>query len=133
MVFQADGKFRSKLGISPARAMPWICSYDSRNGLLTIVQLTLHSPDAEYVNSQWKIQDEPFKGDAVNSYNDGPLPDGDQLGNFYEMESSSPAAFLNPGESMLHVQRTMHFEGSEDSLDALCRKVLQLSLRDISL
>lgn len=133
VVLRADGKFRSKLGISPARAMPWICSYDPSNGLLTIVQFTLNSHDAEYVNSQWKIQDEPFKGDAANAYNDGPLPNGDRLGNFYEMESSSPAAFLDAGESILHVQRTMHFEGSRDALDTLCRKVTQLSLSDISL
>lgn len=132
MVFRADGKFRSKIGISPERVLPWMCSYDPGNGLLTIVQLTVHPAGAEYVNSQWKLQDDPFRGDVVNSYNDGPLPDGGQLGNFYEMESSSPAAFLGKGENMTHVQRTMHFQGPAGSLDSLCRKVLHLSLRDIS-
>jgi hypothetical protein len=133
MVLQADGKYRSKIGISPARAFPWLGSYDSVNDLLTIVQLTLHGPDAEYVNSQWALQKEPFNGDVVNSYNDGPIENGEQLGNFYELESSSPAAFLKPGESIKHIQRTMHFQGKPALLDSITRRTLQLKLSAISL
>ena len=54
---------------------------------------SLPAGEREYVNSLWEIQDEPFRGDVVNSYNDGKLEDGTQLGPFYELESSSPAAF----------------------------------------
>jgi hypothetical protein len=133
MVFKADAKYRSKVGISPERALSWLCSYDPKNDLLTIVQLTPPDAGKGYVNSQWKLQTEPFKGDAVNSYNDGPVQDGTQMGNFYELESSSPAAFLKPGESMRHVQRTMHFQGSSGLLDELVQKKLNLRLKDISL
>jgi hypothetical protein len=30
----------------------------------------------KYVNSKWGQQDDPYKGDVVNSYNDGPVEDG---------------------------------------------------------
>jgi hypothetical protein len=133
MVFQADAKYRSKLGISPQRALPWVCSYDEKKNVLTIAQFTLHSPESEYVNSLWEQQKHPFKGDAVNSYNDGPLENGGQLGKFYEIESSSPAAFLKPGESLSHTHRTVHFEGPKESLDQIALKVLSIDLSDISL
>ena len=50
----------------------------------------------------------PYSGDALNSYNDGPLEDGSQMGPFYELETSSPAAALKPGESITHSQITIH-------------------------
>ncbi len=53
-----------------------------------------------------------FSGDAVNSYNDGPI-DGKQMGKFYEIESSSPAAALAPGTSMQHIHRTIHLKGRQ--------------------
>lgn len=37
----------------------------------------------------------------------------DPLGPFYELETSSPAAALNPGESLRHIQRTIHIKGPE--------------------
>jgi len=36
------------------------------------------------------------------------------MGPFYELESSSPAANLKPGEKLVHRQRIMHFEGNEE-------------------
>lgn len=49
----------------------------------------------------------------MNSYNDDPVEDGEQLGNFYEIESSSPAVELSPGESLKHTHRTIHIQGSK--------------------
>ena len=68
----------------------------------------------------WELQDEPFKGDVVNSYNDGlPSPGAAKpLGPFYELESSSPALALKPGESATHNHRTIHLQGDEA---AICR------------
>ena len=77
------------------------------------------------------MQDDPFSGDAINSYNDGPLEDGTQMGPFYEIESSSPALALKPGESYAHIQRTYHFEGSEKELDVLAKKLLGVSIEEI--
>lgn len=65
-----------------------------------------------YVNSMWEIQKEPFAGDTVNSYNDGPpSPGAKPLGPFYEIETSSAAAALQPGKSIEHIHRTFHFQG----------------------
>lgn len=125
--FQCDGKYRSKIGISPLRAIPFSASYDEDNQVLTIVNYSL--PGSQfYVNSQWKIQDDPFAGDAANSYNDGPVADGSQMGPFYEMESSSPAAQLRPGESLTHFHRTFHFRGSEDKLNTILKQTMGISL-----
>ena len=48
----------------------------------------------------WEMQREPFKGDVINSYNDGPpAPGKPPLGPFYELETSSPALSLSPASS----------------------------------
>jgi hypothetical protein len=81
----------------------------------------------------WEIQDAPYGGDAANSYNDGPpAPGAKPLGPFYELESSSPAAALAPGESLTHVHRTFHFEGPEAELDAIAMATLGTSLGEIA-
>jgi hypothetical protein len=84
-----------------------------------------------YVNSAWKIQDNPYSGDALNSYNDGPLEDGSQMGPFYELETSSPAAALKPGDSITHSQITVHITGDKKLLDKVSIKVLGVSLEEI--
>lgn len=124
--FRGDGRFRSKIGITPARATPILGSYDAGSGMLTIVQFTLPEHATKYVNSQWKIQDDPFRGDVANSYSD----DG-KLGAFYEMESSSPAVELAAGKTLEHVHRTMHLRGKETDLDQIARRVLGVGLDEI--
>ncbi len=132
LFFSGDGKYRSKIGIAPARVKPFAGSYDAANGVLTIVHLTVPEGATDYVNSMWAIQEKPFAGDVVNSYNDGPsAPGAKPLGPFYELESSSPAAALAPGETMSHVHTTMHFQGAEKPLDQIARKVLGVGLEDI--
>lgn len=128
--FKADAKYRSKIGISPKRALPFITSYDSENGVLTIAQFDLAKNKTDYVNSKWEHQKNPFSGDAVNAYNDG-LNEGKQLGNFYEIESSSPAAALSPGQQISHTHRTIHLKGKQSSLDAVAKKLLGISLNKI--
>jgi hypothetical protein len=130
--FKADADFRSKIGVNPKRATGILGSYDAQNQVLTIAQYSLPHHDAEYVNSEWKIQDHPYMGDTANSYNDGPpSPGAPQLGKFYELESSSPAAALAPGVSIEHRQRTIHLQGSEEELDKVARKILSTSLNEI--
>ncbi|HAK95785.1 MAG TPA: hypothetical protein DCM87_12515 [Planctomycetes bacterium] len=132
LFFSGDGKYRSKIGISPRRAKPFAGSYDAANGVLTIVHLTIPEGAADYVNSMWEIQKEPFAGDVVNSYNDGPpAPGAKPLGPFYEIESSSPGAALAPGATLAHVHTTMHFQGPEDALDAIARKALGVGIEEI--
>lgn len=121
--FRGDGLFRSKIGITPSRATPILGSYDEQAGMLTIVQFSLPPGAKKYVNSQWKIQDDPFSGDVANSYSD----DG-KLGAFYEMESSSPAVELAAGKTLEHIHRTMHLRGSAKDLDAIAKGVLGVGL-----
>ncbi|OGD13218.1 MAG: hypothetical protein A2W20_02975 [Candidatus Aminicenantes bacterium RBG_16_66_30] len=132
LFFSGDGKFRSKIGISPARVKPFAGSYDAAGEVLTIVHLTVPAGATDYVNSMWEIQEKPFAGDVVNSYNDGPAaPGAKPLGPFYELESSSPAAALGPGGTLRHVHTTMHFQGSDKALDAIARKVLGVGIEEI--
>jgi len=129
---KADGKFRSKIGLLPERSKGIAGSYASDSRVLTIITCSQQPGVTDYVNSMWvPFQQEPFRGDVINAYNDGPLPDGAQLGPFYELESSSPAAAAAPGEKVSHIHRTFHFEGSEADLDQLAVELLGVSLKQI--
>jgi hypothetical protein len=130
LLFKADAKQRSKIGVSPKRALPIAGSYDAENNVLTISQFTLPEGVTSYVNSTWKIQDDPFVGDAVNAYTDGPIK-GKQMGKFYEIESSSPALSLAPGANATHIHRTIHLSGSTEKLNEIALKVFGLSLNQL--
>jgi hypothetical protein len=122
ILFKADANHRSKIGLAPSRALPVLGSYDAVNNVLTIAQFDLPEGVTDYVNSLWKLQEHPFAGDAVNSYNDGQI-DGKQMGKFYEVESSSPAAALMPGATIRHWHRTIHLKGSKEELDQVAKKI----------
>lgn len=130
--FKVDGEQRRKLGVSPRRALPVAGSYDETNEILTLIHYTLPEDNTDYVNQLWEQQDEPYGGNAVFAYNDGPLEDGSQLGPFYELESSSPAAFLAPEESLTHHHRVFHFTGDKESLNRISQNVLGVSVDEIS-
>jgi len=132
LFFKGDGQYRSKIGISPKRAKAFLGSYDAANRVLTIVHLTIPEKAKEYVNSMWQIQDQPFAGDVVNSYNDGAAsPGAKPLGPFYELETSSPAAALGPGETLGHVHTTIHFQGDEKALSLIAEQVLGVEINEI--
>ena len=132
LAFRADGKYRSKIGLGPARAKRALGSYSEPAQLLTLVLYTKPSGATRYVNSMWERQTAPYAGDVINSYNDGPpAPGKPPLGGFYEIESSSPAAALAPGQSLVHEHQTYHFTGPRAELEALARQVLGVSLSDL--
>jgi len=126
LFFRADARYRSKIGIPPARAKPILGSYDAASRTLTLVRFTLPRRAADYVNSMWTLQADPFRGDVVNSYND----DG-KLGAFFELETSSPALALRPGASARHRHQTIHLQGPESDLDAIARATLGVPLEAI--
>jgi len=126
LFFAADAKCRSKIGISPRRCKPVLGSYDAVNKVLTVVQFTMPKGAMDYVNSMWKLQDDPFSGDVANSYNDN-----GKMGAFYELESSSPALALASGESATHIHRTFHFQGDDAALDAIAKKVFGVTVNEI--
>jgi hypothetical protein len=72
-----------------------------------------------------------LQGDVVNSYNDGPVEDGSIMGPFYEIESSSPAALLAPGERITHTQRTFHITGDEQELNRITTKLFGITIGEI--
>jgi hypothetical protein len=130
LFFKADANSRGKIGIPPQALKPIAGSYDAQNKVLTILQFD-YKGETEYVNSMWEIQKFPYKGDVLNAYNDGKNDTGTQLGQFYELESSSPAIALKRNETLRHTQRTYHFEGTESQLDALCSQLLGVHLAEI--
>jgi hypothetical protein len=132
LFFSGDGQYRSKIGLSPQRAKPTLGSYDAVNKVLTIVQYNQPEGVTDYVNSMWELQDEPFKGDTVNSYNDGPPePGAEPMGPFYELETSSMAAALAPGEKISHIHRTFHLQGSQADLDPIAQATLGVTIAEI--
>ncbi|GAB2534471.1 DUF6786 family protein [Spirosoma aerophilum] len=131
-LFTADARYRSKIGVSPDRATGWIGSYDPTTRTLTLVTYDVDPTNQQYVNSAWEHQKEPFSGDVINAYNDGPMKPGQsQMGQFYELESSSPAARLMPGSQQTHRHTTFHIQGSEASLTKLARQFLATDLSQL--
>ncbi len=130
LYFRCDGKSRGKLGLSPVIAKPIVGSFDFKNNVLTILIPEVHKGEM-YVNSKWEIQKEPYKGDVINSYNDGPLQDGSQLGPFYEIESSSSVKELKPGEAEEYQQTIIHFKGGYATLKEITAQLLHADPDDV--
>ena len=130
LYFRTDGKFRSKIGMNAARTTSVAGNYDPIAQRLTIVTFEMDK-DKKYLNQEWNPERNPLTGDALNAYNDGPMADGSIMGPFLELESSSPAAFLKPGESLSHIHNVYHFVGAEAGLSAIAEKVLGVKLADV--
>ena len=130
--FKGDGEYRSKIGLSPQRAKDVMGSYDPAAKTLTIVKYSKGADQDVYVNSKWEIQKQPFKGDVINAYNDGPpAPGAKPMGPFYELESSSPARELQSGQHIEHTQTTYHFQGDERALSDIASEVLGVSISEV--
>ncbi len=133
LFFKGDGTRRGKIGISPARSLGIAGSYDADSKTLNLVMYNLQPAPAGYVNSMWETQKNPYAGDVLNSYNDGSPGEGKPpLGPFFELETSSPAALLKPGQSIRHIMRTIHIQGSEAELDAIAKSKLSVGLKEIT-
>jgi hypothetical protein len=130
IVFTCDGKYRSKIGLSPLIAKPVAGAFDFKANVLTLVVPQVDK-QADYVNSKWELQKEPYKGDVINSYNDGPLADGTQMGPFLEIESSSPALALKKAGQAVYRQTTLHFQGDYGALKTLAKQVLGADLDSV--
>lgn len=130
--FKIDGQYRSKIGLPRGSAKDICGSYDAAAGVLNILKYTVPQGDVDYVNGQWGHQDNPFGGDVINSYNDGPTETGYVQGPFYEIETSSPGAALAPGETLTHTQYTIHIQGSPEELEAIALKVFGVSLEKVA-
>ena len=130
LYFICDGKFRSKIGLSPVIAKPVAASFDFNKNILTMIFFEIDK-NGLYVNSKWEMQEDPYSGDVLNSYNDGRLENGSQLGPFYELESSSAAMELKPGQVQVYRQVTCHFEGDYQTMSELVWNSLGVKLEDV--
>lgn len=128
LFFKGDGKMRTKIGVGPGSTKGRAGSFDGT--VLTLIQFDV-DPRGQYLKSTWERHENPFGGDAFNSYNDGPNETGNQMGQLYELESTSPTRALKTGERLTHRHRTFHFEGDRAGLDALARAVLGVGLAEI--
>lgn len=130
--FKIDGEYRAKIGLPTGAAQGLCCSYDRNAGVLNILKYNKPEGNPPYVNGQWGPQEDPFTGDAINSYNDGPTETGLVMGPFFEIETSSPGAELVPGASLTHTQYTLHLEGNFESLSAIANKACGADLGKVS-
>ena len=131
LYFKTDGKSRGKLGMNAKRTTSIAGNYDPVTKRLTIITFDVH-PDATYLNQEWNPERDPLVGDALNAYNDGPLEDGSIMGPFLELESSSPGAFLKPGETLTHRHNVYHFVGNMNDLSSLSEALLGVSLEKVT-
>jgi hypothetical protein len=74
-----DSKERGKIGVTPRRSLGNAGSYDPETGRMTLLVYDPPEEYAGYVNSMWELQDNPFSGDAINSYNDGLVDESGKL------------------------------------------------------
>ena len=106
-----------------------------KGGVLTLVSFTMPEDPTKqpYMNNQWGgPHTEPYKGDVVNSYNDGPVAPGKPgLGPFYEIESLSPTLALKTGQSLEHRHRTVHIQAELPTLARLAQEVLGVDLETV--
>jgi hypothetical protein len=145
ILLRGDGRYRSKIGLQPDRAKNVLGSYNHDNRCLTIVHYDKPEGVWDYVNNEWgKRQRRPYRGDVINSYNDGPGGFfGGRPGGFYELETSSPAIMVEPRGWIEHTHRTFHFvpfpstDQTDDSreivetLDPIALRVLGVSVSKV--
>ena len=130
LFLKTDGKCRNKLGLNVKRTKAIAGNYDPDSKRLTITTFNT-DPNGTYLNQEWNPEKDPLTGDALNAYNDGPLEDGSIMGPFLEVESASPAAFLQPGETLQHNHNVFHFVGEEADLTLITEALFGISIKDI--
>jgi hypothetical protein len=135
ILFRADAGYRAEIGVSQKRAKNILGSIDFLHQVLTLVQINLpKDPDKQlYLDNAWDLpQKDPYVGDIVNSYNDGPTAPGQKgFGPFYELETLSPCRELASGEGLVHIHRTLHLHADLPTLAAIAKEVLGVDLETV--
>jgi len=135
ILFRGDGRYRAKIGTSQRRAVPMAGALDFDTGVLTLVIFDAPKVPSNhpYVNNTWGVpQKEPYRGDVLNSYNDGPPEPGKKaLGGFFELESVSPAAELAQGKSLVHRHATFHVQGDANAIAKLVKIILGVDVKKV--
>jgi hypothetical protein len=123
LLFRADARERSKIGLSRSRAASTIGSMDLAKNLFTVWRFPIRRK-MPYVNSLWELQKHPYAGDVTNSYND----DGN-FGCFYELECSSHALALRPRKRFCFPLEIHHYRGELRPLTQAANKLLNRKVR----
>ena len=134
VLFRTDAQCRSKIGLSQQRARNIFGSIDFQAGVLTLIAFTMPEDPTKhnYLNNIWEAtQAEPYKGDVINSYNDGANETGHRFGPFYEVESISPAPELKTGETLAHRHSTIHIQADAETLATLAKDILGVDLATV--
>ncbi|GAA4236583.1 hypothetical protein GCM10022291_21260 [Postechiella marina] len=134
LLFKADGKYRSKIGVPKHLAPKIYGCYAKDLNRLTIVQY-LQTNDSLYANSHAKVQEHPYKGEVIPIYNNGTMDYSPALEtSFYELESTSAMRELKPNiDTLKHWQSVYHFSGKDVELNKIALKLLNIDLKDCSL
>ncbi len=131
LFFKADGKYRSKIGIPPSMAPSIYGCYAKDKKRLSIVQYQQNT-DELYFNSEVTIQENPYRGEVIPIYNNGPMDfSTPKEASFFELESTSPMRELLPNESIEHFHRVYHFEGEEEELNRISQQLLHTNLEKL--
>jgi hypothetical protein len=130
-VLRSDSKCRVKVSLGPKRALNRIGSISVAGNDLIINDFDLY-PELPYVAAFWRqvTPEEALQGEAVSSYIDGPDEKGNRAGDFYELETLSPALQLKPGESFAHRNRVVHLRGQSDDIDVIAKRFLNVNRQD---
>lgn len=128
ILFKADGKYRSKIGVPNIIAPAVYGCYSKDKNRLTIVQYK-KTPDSLFSNSHVSIQGNPYQGEVIPIYNNGTMDySKTNETSFFELESTSPFKELEPSESVSHFHRVYHFSGDEKTLSFISEKLLGIQL-----
>ncbi|WP_111980140.1 DUF6786 family protein [Algibacillus agarilyticus] len=130
--YKADAQYMNKTGVPPHQTKPIMGAYDAQRNLLTLVMFNISKHQAaRYVTASWIDSSDPYNGEIVNVFNDGPDDFGQYFGPFYEMESSSAAFELSSGGSQSHYHYTLHFQGDKTALNKITTELLGITLSEI--
>lgn len=127
VLFKTDAQYQSKIGLFRHRAQTVMGSYDPLSGIFTLVEFGPMDRSQPYLVELWDTEHPaPYNGDVSNSYNhSGPEP-------FYEIESSSPALSLAPGQSHEHRHTTIHLKlANPEELAAVVERALGVSWQEV--
>ncbi|NMH87921.1 DUF6786 family protein [Flavivirga algicola] len=131
LLYRADGKYRSKIGV-PHKFAPEIYGcYSKDQQRLTIIQYR-KTNDSLYFNSNVFVQKNPYQGEVIPIYNHGTMDYSatDDI-SFFELESTSAMKVLHPNETITHFHRVYHFSGSFNELNHISEKLLNFNLNEI--
>lgn len=132
VLLKTEGDYPMKIGIGKKRAKNRFGSIDLDRNHLIINDFDLF-PEMDYVAPYWRSlsSEELLDGEAISVYVDGPAEAGRPKGDFYELETLSPALTLLPNESFTHRNRVFHVRGDLRVLGEICARSFGAVLTDM--